>query len=194
MKKLLVLLMLFSISVYAKDFNPTCEGYQSRVDDSKDLKDKIKIKMGQLKDYEKVSYSKSTIKALKKELKKLNQDKKRVDKDLKLVSKSIDKRIKILKNNFNSKITMSSKEIIAKCANYEYKKVQFSKILLEQVIPPKVIVQPNPDVAELTSCLANLEEVKNNVAGITIDNGSLDELRRILEIVPLVNEDLATEQ
>lgn len=143
-------------------------------------------------------YNKGNKKAVKKEYKAKKKEHKTVKNLVDQASKSLDKRIKYLSNNFDNAINFTSAQIIEKCDNPEYENLEFSKILMRSVVPATVIVEPNPDADALAACMSKLEDIQGRLAANIDDSGTaLDEIRGILDLVesePVETETDITEQ
>ncbi|MGK0367279.1 MAG: gas vesicle protein [Thermoproteota archaeon] len=172
MKKLLISLLLISFSAMAKDYNPTCSTYNSKLKEIDKLKVTIKNKQDEIKTYEKTKYNKPTIKALKKELKTLRSSQRKKQSNVKNSKSSLKSRIKLLKKNFNSNLKTKPEDIIAKCIDPAFDKTQFSKMLLDSVSNP---VSPSDDsilLGELASCQEQLQNAQNQLSGTVIDGNA----------------------
>lgn len=185
MKKSLLLMTAIAFTVNAKDYNPTCKSYNENVSKEKSLGEEVKQKEENLQSYDRQRYSKKTIKTLKKEIKNIKSQHD-LQKDLiKSASKSLNKRIKELKTNFDKDITVTSEQIMSLCSQEEYSDVQLSKILLKQVVSPVSItpVINDPDPA-LMACMSKLEQIQQRLAGNVDDSdGTIQEIRTIIDFV-----------
>lgn len=170
--------------VFAKDYNPTCKDYEKKVVKQQELSIEVDAIKEKITNMDNVRYNRGNKKALKDELKTKKREYRSVKSLVDQAAKSLDKRIKYLKNNFDNSINQSSAGIIEKCKNPEYENLEFSKILMKSVVPASVVVEPSPDADALASCMNKLESIQLKLAGNVDDSGiAIDEIRSILDLV-----------
>jgi hypothetical protein len=184
MKKVIIAMSLVSIVAFAKDYNPTCKEYEKKVIQQQNLSVEVEALKEKLDNMDNARYNRGNKKAVKKEYKAKKKEHKTVKNLVDQASKSLDKRINYLANNFDNAINFTSAQIIEKCDNPEYKNLEFSKILMKSVVPATVIVEPNPDADALAACMSKLENIQGRLAANIDDSGTaLDEIRGILDLV-----------
>ena len=175
---------LVSIVAFAKDYNPTCKEYEKKVIQQQNLSVEVEALKEKLDNMDNARYNRGNKKAVKKEYKAKKKEHKTVKNLVDQASKSLDKRINYLANNFDNAINLTSAQIIEKCDNPEYENLEFSKILMRSVVPATVIVEPNPDADALAACIFKLEDIEGKLAANIDDSGTaLDEIRSILDLV-----------